>query len=203
MMAVWTGLDPEAQSFIDQGLSRSVVDVMKLAGDAKISSYRSAIARRMIIGTRSIVMLSRPEWIAFIETHAKALDFVIEDCFAKRKVQRVMPAPVGAALGRAFYHEDRARLIAFGHIMLDGLNAGPKESGAINLRNWLLQGATADKAAAVSREVLIYMKAQRSILAVLRGEQMRNLYPMREEYWSLPGEARKTVMGGKRAAPRR
>ena len=205
-MAVWVGMDPATHAFIDEGLSRSVVDVLRLSGNGNISPYKAAAARRMVIGVRTFVTLSRQDQIDFIKEHDKALTFVIEEVFQKRKVQRVMPAPVGAVMARAFYHEDHDRLIEFGAIILDGITSSQKDVAAVLLRSWLLAGTPTDRSVSVAREALIYMKAQRALVAFIAGEQMRNLYPMRDEYWALPGEARKTrtqYTGVKIARPKR
>ena len=69
--------------------------------------------------------------------------------------------------------------------------AEEREAVLIHLRNWLIEGArdrgvTAQR---ISREVLIYMKTQRALVAYLANERVDRLYPMREEAFMLPGEA--------------
>jgi len=191
-MMVTTGLPMDAQKYIDEGLPRSVVDVMKLDGQENISAYRAAVARRMLIGTRTQVILSRQEQIDFIHQHEKAINFVVDEVFQGKKKSRVMPAPVGATLARAYYHEDRDRLKEFGQILLGDMPKGPDDSGAHLLCQWLMANAP-EHGQRISREVLIYMKSQRAILAFCKREHIRTLYLMKDEQYPLATEARRSL----------
>src|SRR5262249_37047897 len=84
-MLVSRGWARETQQFVDEGLPRSVADVIRLADpDSSVSQYRVAVSRRMLVGTRTQVILSRQELIAFMATHDKAISFALEDAFQKR-----------------------------------------------------------------------------------------------------------------------
>lgn len=190
---VFWDVDPEAQQYIDQGLSRTAVDVLRLGGDERANTYRLAVARQAQIGTRAMggVQMSRQEHIEFYERHKKAIDFVVEECFQNKKVMRCNPAPVGAVLMRAYYHEDHDRLKEFGRILLDGMPKSEKDAPAILLRNWLLAGSIIERTHRIARPTLQYMKAQRALVAFLRGEVLRMIYVMKDEQWSLPDEVRR------------
>ena len=189
-MMVTYGLPEDSQQFIDEGLPRSVVDVQKLSGDSKVNTYRVAVARRMLIGTRTQVIMTRQEQIEFLQNHETALDFVLDEVFQGKKRALVMPAPVGAAVGRAFYHEDKARLKEFGAILLGGMPSGGADSGAHLLCQWLLARAP-EHGQKISKEVLIYTKAERAIVAFINRENLRTLYPAKDEQWPLTGEMRR------------
>lgn len=193
-MTVAYNVPDEAQQYIDGGVSRTAVDVMRLADpDSEVTNFRMAIARQMLIGTRTQVNMSRAELIEFYTEHHKAIEFVVAEVFQGKKILRATPAPVAAVVGRAYYHEDKERLKEFGRILLDGLVKSPDRDGAaILLRNWLMMGSpTYDKTHRVSKTLLQYMKAQRALSAFLSGEQMRSLYPAKDEQWALPGEIRR------------
>ena len=190
-VSVSRGMDPESQQYIDEGLPRTVVDVLRLSDpDSGVSNFRAAVARRMLIGTRTQVITGRQEIIEFLTQHEKALVFAIEDALQKKRVMRVTPAAVPAAIARAYYHEDHARLREFGAVLLGSIPQGKSDIGAHLLRDWLLAG-TPTYGIKISRETLIYMKTQRAIVAFLRGEQLRSLYPMKDEAWALKGEIRR------------
>lgn len=184
----------ESQQFLDGGIPRSAVDVMRLANpDANVTNFRMAVARYMLIGTRAQVIMSRQELIEFYEQHSKVISFVVEEAFQSRKVLRVNPGPVAAVMGRASYHEDHDRIKEFGRILLDGLVKDPdRDSSVILLRNWLLQGCPSyDASQRISKSTIQYMKTQRALVAFLQGEKIKSLYLQREEQWALPGETRR------------
>lgn len=190
-MTVTWNVPEESQEYIDGGIPRTAVDVLKLANpDAKATPFRMAIARQMLTGVRTQSVISRQELIEFYQAQIKAIAFVVDDAFQGRKVLRANPAPVAAVMGRAYYHEDHDRIREFGRITLDGLVVDPEtDNAAILLRNWLLTGSqTFEKAQRISRNVFQYMKAQRALVAFLAKEKLKTLYPYRDEHWTLPGE---------------
>ena len=187
---------PEStQQYIDEGVPRSAVDVLKLADpDSSTSNYKMATARRMLIGTRTQVITSRSELIAFYQKHERAVMFAVDDAFGGKRVNRVNPACVAAVVARASYHEDKDRLREFGAATLSGMPKSDKDTCAILLRNWLLGGGQ-DRGIRLSRDMLIYGKAQRAVLGFLRGEIMRSIYYVKDELWTIPGEVRRLKPG--------
>jgi hypothetical protein len=159
-LLVFVGVPAATQAFIDQGASRSTLDVLALEGNDKANAYRLSVARRASQGTLPQHVLTRKELIDFFERHQKAVLYVTDEVFQKRKVRYVMPAAVGAVLLRASYHEDHAKLNAFGRILLDGIAPKESDSYAISLQRWLLNGAPAERSWAGSRDMLVYCKAQ-------------------------------------------
>lgn len=201
-LLVFTGCPPETQEHIDQGIGRSTIDVMKLAGNDKVSNYRLSIVRRAVQGTQPMLVLTRDELSQAFEMYAKHVMFVTDEVFQKRKVHYVMPASMGAVILRASYHEDHGRLKAFGKIMLDGIAPSESDSYAIGIQRWLMNGAPAERSWTGSRDSLIYCKSQRALVGYINREISRNIYPMRDEHWMLPSEIRRTNIGSKRAMPK-
>ena len=182
------GFDLETQRFIGDAAPRSVVDVLKLADpDSGVSAYRVAAARRMSIGVRTQVHMTRQELIEFMAKHDKALDFAINDALTNKRVMRATPASVAAALGRAYYEEDLDRLREFGAIMLGALPKNEDDVAAHILRSWLMAGAP-EYGVRVSKDLLIYMKVQRAIMAFIGREHIKSIYAMKDEAWALTGE---------------
>lgn len=192
--AVWTWVainQPRgAQDFVDQGKIRKALDVVRLSGDSAATGFQMATARAMMIGNRTQVVVSRQEQIAFFLQHRPAVAFVTDVAFQKRRAFYVVQAPVGGALGRAFYHADRDRLKRFGEVMLDGVSVGEPERPIILLREWLRNGAPREPSAQrVARQLVIYMKTERALVAYLNGEVLRTIYVMKDEAFPLPEEA--------------
>lgn len=187
-MMVVRGLESQVRDFIDQGLPRTTVDVAKLRDpDSNITQFFGATARRMMIGCRSNVVYTRPQIVNFMEKHEKAIHFAIDEALGGRRAFRVTPSAIPAVIARAYYHEDKARIIEFGEIMLGKLPKGDGDSGAHVLRGWLLAG-TPNRGKAMSREVEVYCKTQRALSGFLAHEKMRSIYAKLEEIWALPGE---------------
>lgn len=192
-MMVSHGWPPDTQQFVDQGLIRTTLDVINLRDpDTNATRYTVAVARRMQIGTRGTLLLTTHDVVHFAEEHRAALTFAVQEALQNKRPRYVTPAGVGAALARAFYHEDKHRLAEFGGVMLGSrMPQGDEDSGAHVLREWLLSGSPIYGAVRVSRDLLTYMKAQRALMAFLNREKIRNLYPQQDEIWALPGEQRR------------
>jgi hypothetical protein len=135
--------------------------------------------------------MTRTEQIEFLDKHAKAISFVTDEAFQGRRPVRVVPAPVGAVLARAYYTEDHAKLSRFAAVLLGETPNGASETGPHLLRSWLLSGGKdyIKDGVRISHEVTVYQKAQRAVALFLKGESMRSLISLREEQWPLPGEA--------------
>lgn len=205
-MPVFVNMPPGSQAFVDQGRVRKPLDVIRLEDDEgkNATAYQMAISRRALMGVRSQVPLSRGDQTAFFRANAEAVRFVTDDAFHKRKMVHVMPAPVGAVLVRAYYHCDPADLRIIAGLLLDGFSTEDRHRPVIMLRDWLLKGAHERTEAnqRISREVMIYMKTQRAVVAYLNHENIKILYPMREEAFMLPGEAPHRATAGQSYGPR-
>lgn len=187
---VTVNVPPGTQEYVDQGLPRKAIDVIRLAGDTEASVFQMAIARRMLIGVRASVITSRQEQIDFFRIHREAIVFASDQVFQKRRAFYVVQASVAAVVARAWYHADRDRLKRFGEVMLEGLSLGEGERPIILLREWLRAGSPREKSAQrLAKDLMIYMKTQRALVAFLGEEVLKTLYVMKEEAYPLPEEA--------------
>lgn len=178
------------QEFIDQGKPRNALAVVRLTGDLAATGFQMAIARAMMVGNRTQISVSRQEHIAFFRQHREPIVFVTDVAFQKRRAFYVVQAPVGGALGRAWYDHDRGKLKRFGEVMLDGVTLDASEKPIILLREWLRNGAPREVSAQrVARQLVIYMKSERALVAYLNGEVLKTIYVMKEEAFPLPEEA--------------
>jgi hypothetical protein len=189
VLQVTFGLPLESQKVVDDGLARSVVDVMRVANEAMngMTNLHAAVGKRMFEGMNQrneVRLVTRQERGEFLKKHWEAIAFVVGLFPVSKRVQGVMSAGPLAAMARAYYHENRADLQRFASVLIDGMSADEKDFPTIKLRNWLMtRGTRAGGQAAVES----YAKTQRAIRAFTRGEKVgRNLLPVTEDIYPLP-----------------
>jgi hypothetical protein len=189
VLQVTYGLPMESQYVVDDGIKRSVVDILKINGNgmAEVTSLHAAVARRMQAGLTSAdhTPQTRQELGNFITKHWEAIHFVVSKfgVGAQRVVGVSSSGPV-AALARAYYHVDEAPLIRFIEVLSSGLIQKDSESVIIVLRNWLLTSGGHGRV--LSQEA--YGKTQRALVAYLAGKPLtRNrLHAVTEDAYPLP-----------------
>lgn len=183
MMPVTWGLDREAQLTIDSGLKRSTADVAAIAGFEGVKQLHVGIAKAIVRGVAATKPSStRMQELEMLRDHWHAVEFVLS-AFPKSKVLGISRAPVMAAIARAFYTEDEARLRRFSTVLTSGITSGDeREHIIITLRNWLMT----TKANGGSVTIEAYGKTTRALQAFLKGEKIRTLYPTKEDYFKLP-----------------
>jgi hypothetical protein len=186
-VAVWMnityGVPLENQIVVDDPAVRSQADAIKLAGHADLTNGHVAVARRMKDGAAVGPKPDKQDMRDFIDKYFDGIDFAVR-CFPTR-ARSLTPAPVLAAVGRAFYHVDgdgRARLRRFAEVLLNGLME-PGDEAAVLLRNWLL---SRDGGFGGAMQGLIFQKATRAAKAFLDGERMTKLYTTKGDLFPLP-----------------
>jgi hypothetical protein len=204
---IWVSLTvnqaEESQKYLDSHTVRKVKDIVNLSGiDITATDHQIGLATRACMGVRSTMLMTRGEAVEFYSEHKDAIHFVTDEVFQKRKRQHVMPSPVGAVMVRAFYHVEHPLLLRMGEVILSGISMEEREGPIILLRNWLLAGGRDNNVLGqrISRQVLVYMKMQRALVAFINSEKIKILYPMREEAFMLPGEAPHRADAGKNRA---
>jgi hypothetical protein len=190
LMQVTYNLPLDTQTVVDDHIKRSVLDVLKVnnAAMANLTAFHCAVSERMRLGLNpraSVSTQTRQERGEFLARHWEAVDFAV-GCFpTRRRVRGVVSAAPVSVVARAFYHEDRAGLVRFSQVLLDGVNRSESESVIIVLRNWLLtrKSVSGDDAA---REA--YGKTARALVAYVKGEALKTgkLYAVTEDPYPLP-----------------
>ncbi len=189
LMQVTYGLPLDSQKVVDDGLARTVVDIMRVADEAMagMTALHAAVGRRMFQGlsqSNETRMVTRLEQGDFLKRNWEAIHFSVSMFPVSRRVRGVTSAPPLAAIARAYYHENRADLNRFGSVLLDGMSVEERDFPAIKLRNFLLERKiTAGGQASFE----CYAKSQRAIHAFCRREKIgRNLIPVTEDIYPLP-----------------
>lgn len=192
LMVTW-GLPLDSQMAIDDGLKRSVVDVMKISGTAEgmnqMTSLHAAVARRMRSGLnqreRGADPTTRQDQGAFLTKHWEALNFIVGLFPVKKRIAGINAAPL-AAMCRAYYYEDGALLQRFAQILHSGLTQKAGDECVIVLRNWLIMRKP--RGGGDATQVEAYAKTLRTLVAFAKGETIRNgrLYGVTEDPYPLP-----------------
>jgi hypothetical protein len=189
VLQVTRGLPMDTQMVVDDNISRSVTDVLKI-GDRMpdITAFHTAVSERMRLSIKprsSQRAMTRQERADFLITHWEAVRFAVS-CFPiKKRLRGVVTAAAVAAVGRAFYHEDRAGLQRFAHVLVEGISRNEAEENIIVLRNWLL---TREGNAGDAQAIEVYAKTLRALVAFFKGERIKrgHLYAVTEDPYTLP-----------------
>ena len=172
---------------IDTGLVRSNFDVLHLSGEAgEITTTHLATLRAMLAGASShSPRMTVSEEADRMSEHAEAINFAVEHLGASRH-RGVATATVRGILARAFYSADHAKLVHFCDVLQTGGSADEEDSAVVLLWQFLVSNAGAGKAQAVRR--VRYAKAERALMAYLRGERIMQLRAVGSELFPLPEE---------------
>lgn len=185
-----TGLDPASRTTIDIGATRDVYNAFQYAGEARLlpngavsKNTVAGVWARMKWGMRLVKgRETRMELIGFARAHAEAGLFAIAAFNRHKKMRSVSVAPVIAAVARASYHCDRARLERFVEVLVTGVSRTREEETILIWRESLLDNPQKNSNA----QAELYGKTARTIVAFIRGEQISRIYLPVEDPYPLP-----------------
>jgi hypothetical protein len=191
-----TGVPRKAMLAVDQGISRSVADVARIAGEThKDMNTWVGVARAMMYGTKvpsSGVRASHQEVLAFIKAHENAISFAVDTLPNKAGISQ---APVRATIARAFYlpKTKHTRLKEFCNVLTTGLMGHVElDKSAIKLRNWLTDnfsgGSRKRHSGMRAPSTVVYGKTQSALRAFLNNEPIETLRESNKEHFPLPEE---------------
>jgi hypothetical protein len=172
---------------VDTGLARSNYDVLHLSGEAgEITVNHLATLRAMLAGDSShtprLTVSEEAEWMA---KHADAINFAMEHLGTCR-FKGVATATIRGIIARAYYSAKPAKLNHFCDVLKTGGSADEEDLPIVLLWQFLVNNAGAGKGQAVRR--LRYGKAERALIAYLRGEHIMCLRAVGGELFPLPEE---------------
>ena len=177
----------ENMKAVDTGLARSNFDVLHLAGDAgDMTASHLATLRAMLAGDSlhapRMTVGEEAEWLT---KHAAAVNFAM-DHLGVCRYKGVATATVRGVIARAYYSADHAKLIHFCDVLKMGSSSDDEDAPAVLLWQFLVSNASAGKAQAVRR--IRYAKAERALMAYLKGEHIVHLRAVGSEMFPLPEE---------------
>jgi hypothetical protein len=166
---------------MDQGRGRTLRDAIRVTTGEKVDFAHLATAAQMY--GRDHRSLSQQQRWDYYEKHKKAIDAACANAPGVR-------SQVTAVMARAWYTQDKDRVMEFGRVMSTGESEGKKDNAAIKLRNWLqsckINGTVPDR-------FDVYFKAQSAMRAFLAKKSITKLYVSSKEHFMLPGEKKATT----------
>lgn len=183
-MVVARGVPREAALAINTGLTRTLSDNLKIAGEGSYSNTLIAMASVVHHGRRNNRGGSYDERYEIMKRYLDHLQWAENKMPTKRYVRNAI---VGSAVARAhMYERDLDRLSQFCEILATGLAQGERDSACIALRNYLIEGG--GKLAHDSRDM--FLKSMHAIKAFMRGRPLTVVRPVKEEAYPLPDSSR-------------
>lgn len=187
---VTRGLPLDTQYVIDTGLPRAVHDTLTLMGSHlpgvnATTMLHAAILRWVTLGLEGASKSTRmkaPEARQGIEKYGDAVGWACARLGAPKV--RLLTAPIYAAVARAYYTSEPARLEEFCHVLRTGQITDPSDGAAIRLRETLLATTGGGKEVARAR----YTKTERAIRAFLDRDPISRVFAAEQELFPLPGE---------------
>lgn len=184
-MFVWRNIEPQSMMAIDCGKTRSMADILNIAGEnGEVSNHRLAALRAMLGGFGNPPTLSPSEMSQALLVHQDALDFALTRLPTVVSARGVNTAMTRAVVARAFYSVDQAMLKDFCRKLTTGIVTSGEESVVVLLRQHLQE----NRGSSYSQRMQRYGKVQRALSAWLKGENPSRLYPSSCEQFPLPEE---------------
>ncbi len=184
-MFVWRNVGPQAMMAIDCGKSRSIADILNIAGqNGDVSRHELAALRAMLAGFGDPPTLSPAETSQALRRHYEALEFALTKLPIVTSARRVNTAITRAVVARAYYSLDSTTLGDFCRKLTTGIVTCASESVVVLLRQYLQE----NRGSSYGERVQRYGKIERVLIAWLKGENPSRLYPVSTEQFPLPEE---------------
>ena len=184
-MFIYRNMDPRSMMAIDCGKTRSMADILNLAGEkGEVSKSDMATLRAMLAGFGNPPALSPSEASEAMRRHRDAIAFAVANLPTVASARGVNTAVSRAVVARAFYSVDEAMLKDFCRKLTTGIVTSADEGIVVLLRQHL-QG---NRGSSFSERVQRYGKVQRVLAAWLKGENPSRIYPASTEQFPLPEE---------------
>lgn len=172
------GLERKAGEVIDEGRPRSDRDVAHLSGLELSASFVSTANYLIeIMG----LQFTRLEKMRFYEKHKDALNFVVNN-ISRKHVNR---APILAAVVKAYYSQNRSRLIDFLDVLQKGEFKPGEDEAAFRLREFAMDNGSRNDGS-FRRE--LFNKTKSALVFFLEKKPMQKLHGIAYEPFMLPEE---------------
>lgn len=186
-MFVWRGVEPQSMMAIDAGKSRSLADILNIAGEnGDVSKNDLATLRAMLGGFGNPPILSPSEASEAMRRHHDAIAFAVANLPTVTSARGVNTAITRAVVARAYYSVDRGMLKDFCRKLTTGIVTSGDEGIVVLLRQHLQE----NRGGSYSLRVQRYGKVQRVLGAWLKGENPSRIYPASVEMFPLPEEVK-------------
>lgn len=184
-LLVWQNVDPKSMMVIDCGKSRSMADILNIAGENEdVNRDQVAVLRAMLGGFSCPPNLSPSETSEMLRCHGEAIRFAMDNLPHITAASGVNTAITRAVIARAYYTVETLSLEKFCRMLTTGVVTSEDESVIVLLRQQLLAARTNSSLHRIQR----YGKVERTLLAWLRGENPSRIYSASTELFPLPEE---------------
>jgi len=182
---VWLNITPDALVAINNGRPRSIQDALTLAGGmGPVTTDEMATLRALLGGLGSPPKLTSGEAREALVRHRAAVAFAIASLSRSCPTPGVVTANTRAAVARAWYTQDRARVAEFSKMLVTGIAPDASAGIVLLLRNALARNVGGSHVDRCAR----YALTERALKAFLTGERLARLYPASIELFPLPDE---------------
>ncbi len=184
-MFVWRNVDPESMMAIDCGKTRSMADILNIAGEnGEVGTHQLAALRVMLGGLGDPPVFSPAEMSQMLQRHQDAVDFALAHLPGVVSARGVNTATTRGVVARAYYCVDRAMLKDFCRKLTTGIVTSEDEGVIVLLRQHL----QSTRGGSYSQRMQRYGRVERGLSAWLKGESPSRLYPATREIFPLPEE---------------
>ena len=180
-LLVVRNLPREAKLAIDQGIPRSIDDVLNSNG---IPASKTEVAICKLILGPGPFRYTRAEAIDLFKRHEGAIRATSEMFYANK--WHLTIAPVMAPVARAWYTYDPKELSRFVRVFLEGSYKSDDEAPAIALRDYLKEKVAKTAGGFVKKD--IYFKTERALHCFLNGDRLGRLVAATHEMFPLPAD---------------
>ena len=186
-MYVWLNVDPDSMMAIDCGKTRSMADILNIAGEnGEVTNYRLATLRAMLGGFGNPPVLSPAETSQALIRHHEAISFALDQLPRVSSARNISTAATRAVIARAFYSVDTTMLKDFCRKLSTGIVTADNESLLVTLRQYL----QSQRGSSYSERMQRYGKVQRALAAWLKGSNPSRLCAATSELFPLSEEAK-------------
>ena len=184
---VWHNVDPASMIVIGGGKTRSMADILNIAGEnGDVGHHRLAALRAMLGGFGNPPLLSSSETSEALRRHHDAIEFALAQLPTVVSARGVNTATTRAVVARSYYSVDHTTLKDFCRKLTTGIVTSADEGMVVLLRQHLQE----NRGSSYSQRMQRYGKVQRALSAWLKGENPTRLYPASGEQFPLPEEVR-------------
>lgn len=161
----------------DTGANRNITDAVTYKPEwTGLGKEQAAIAKILQLGAGGIKKrLSNNQVADTYEKYKEGIDFACANCKNIRNIKGVT-SPVRAVVARAYYSQNKARLLEFCNVLASGVPLNSGDLAALRLREKLQDIAREQK----------YYYTQAALAAFLKKKSLKNLSSITEELFALP-----------------
>lgn len=186
-MLVTFGLPEKSIEVLDRGKARTLQHTLEIMGYEGINSRLVSTCKAMIRGPRnntsSFAKLSQVWERKFLDRHWQALLFAME------AIGYNAPTSLRSVVARAYYHAPKDELERFARAFHDEIPSEEMKSYDVTARSLQRMYQTYAKAKGIrAKEVTLYRKAQRALMAYLHKASLQKIMEDDEDLFPLPEE---------------